>query len=273
MSVDRLDALLKRFSVSARMFHSGALCGINDLAAQAGMGHLHVIRSGEVRAQQSGHATLEINAPTLLFYPRPLAHRLLTDNETGADMVCANVSLGSGANPIAQALPGVMAVPYGNSGTLGTTAELMFTEAFAQRCGRQAIVDRLFEVLLIQLLRRLLDEGSVTNGLLAGLAHAQLRRALVAMHEAPARAWTLEALAQTAGMSRSSFANHFRETLGMTPGEYLTHWRLHVAQDLLRRGLSVQRVATDVGYASPVAFARAFRAAHGLSPREWSTAA
>jgi transcriptional regulator GlxA family with amidase domain len=105
--------------------------------------------------------------------------------------------------------------------------------------------------------------------MLAGMAHPQLAKALVAMHETPARAWSLERLARTAGMSRSAFAAAFRTTLGTTPGDYLANFRVSVAQDLLRRGQPLARVAAAVGYGSATALSRVFKVVSGLGVREW----
>jgi len=102
---------------------------------------------------------------------------------------------------------------------------LLFEEAFEERCGRVALVERLFEVVMIQVLRQLMESGDVQGGLLSGLSHPRLRNALVAIHEAPAQEWTLDELANVAGMSRSVFATTFRETVGITPGHYLQVWR------------------------------------------------
>ena len=91
-----------------------------------------------------------------------------------------------------------------------------------------------------------------------------------AMHAEPARAWSLEDLAATAGMSRARFAAKFRETVGMTPGRYLGEWRLCVAQSLLHQGKPVQLVSYFVGYGSTSALSRAFRAHTGQTPTEWA---
>jgi transcriptional regulator GlxA family with amidase domain len=94
--------------------------------------------------------------------------------------------------------------------------------------GRQAMLDRLFEVVLIQVLRQLMERGNARAGVLAGLAHQRLRLALIAMHEQPEQPeqeWSLESLADTAGMSRSVFANTFRDTVGTTPGACLQRCR------------------------------------------------
>jgi transcriptional regulator GlxA family with amidase domain len=114
-----------------------------------------------------------------------------------------------------------------------------------------------------------MEQGQVEAGMLAGLADERLRRALVAVHEAPERDWSLEALAEQAGMSRTSFATAFRDRVGLTPGSYLQRWRIGLAQKHLRQGRSLKLIATEVGYGSEAALSRAFRAQTGSSPREW----
>jgi transcriptional regulator GlxA family with amidase domain len=88
------------------------------------------------------------------------------------------------------------------------------------------------------------------------------------MHDAPDKDWTLEWLADTAGMSRTSFANVFRDVIGVTPGNYLSRWRLTLAKGLLSEGAPLKGVARAVGYASPAALSRAYTRQFGLSPRE-----
>ncbi len=271
--VDRLQSLLSRFAVSAEVFHAGPLCGINDLAADGERGQLHLIRDGHVRVEHADGSVLQIDQPSVLLYPRPLAHRFVTDARRGADFACAHLQFeGGGNNPVAAALPAVICLPldalYGGQPVLS----LLFEEAFAQRCGRQALLDRLFEVVLIQILRALMESGQLRVGLLAGMAHPRLRHALVAMHDAPAEDWTLESLAHRAGMSRSAFADSFRDTIGSTPGQYLQGWRTRLVQQALRKGQPLKRIAADVGYGSEAALSRAFKAQTGHSPRQWKQA-
>lgn len=268
--IDRLDALLRRFSVRAELFHSGPLCGINELHAIPGRGHVHVVQRGRVAVFNGDGTRLEVEGPVLLFYPRPLPHRFVTDADTGANMACATVEFGGGdANPVARALPACLALPFDDGDRLEAVARLLFDEAFDARCGRQLVVDRLFEVLVVQVLRRAMADGAVEHGLLAGLTHPRLRHALVAVHEAPAEPWTLDTLAGRAGMSRTRFAETFRAVVGTTPADYLAGWRVAIAQDLLRRGRPLKQVAAEVGYDSPVAFSRVFKARVGRTPREW----
>lgn len=131
------------------------------------------------------------------------------------------------------------------------------------------LIERLFEVVLIQVLRHLMETGGVRGGMLACMAHANLRKALVTMHNQPATEWSLASLAKTAGMSRSVFANTFRDTVGCTPGAYLQSWRIRLTQNALRQGRQLKMIAVGVGYGSEAALSRAFKAQSGLAPREW----
>jgi AraC-like DNA-binding protein len=271
--VDRLQSLLSRFAVHAEVFHTGALHGTNDLPADGERGQLHLIREGRIRVEHDDGTFLDIREPSILLYPRPKAHRLIVDAEAGAGTACAHVQFEGGAhNPIVNALPPVICLPLGELYGGQPILEVLFEEAFAQRCGRQALLDRLFEIVLIQILRVLMENGQLRVGLLAGMAHPRLRHALVAMHEAPAEDWTLESLAHRAGMSRSAFADSFRDTIGSTPGHYLQGWRTRLVQQALRKGQPLKRIAMDVGYGSEAALSRAFKAQTGQSPREWKQA-
>lgn len=270
--LDRLATLLDHFSVTAQVFHAGTLCGTHRLQAQEETGQLHLIRKGPITVFH-GAEKRYIDCPSLLLYPRPLAHRFESDPVSGADMACANLVFEGGVNnSICNALPDVVCIALEDISDASVVLSLLFDEAFAQRCGRTAVLNRLFEVVLVQVLRHLMERHEVQAGMLAGLAHPRLRFALVAMHDSPARAWSLEELGAACGMSRSVFANSFRDIVGCTPGVYLQHWRLSMAQRLLRQGQSLQHIAEAVGYGSETAFSRAFRAQWGLPPRQWREA-
>lgn len=269
---DRLAALMAHFPVSAQVFNAGPLCGINTLESDGRHGQLHLVRSGTVEVRYR-NGSLLVERPSLLLFPRPLSHRFHTDPDAGADMVCAHLSFEGGAgNPVAAALPEVVCLPVDEVPGAAPVLALLFEEAFGRRCGRVAVVERLFEVVMVQILRQLMESGQVQGGLLSGLSHPRLRHALVAMHEDPAREWTLDGLAQAAGMSRSVFATVFRETVGSTPGQYLQAWHIALAQQALRRGRPLKAIAVDVGYGSEAALSRAFKARTGLSPRAWKQA-
>ena len=277
---DRLDALLQRFSVQAQLFHAGPLCGLHVFEANTPHGQLHLLRADAVTIQHAGANAIQVNTPSLLFYPRPLEHRFQTDPEHGAQLACANFSFGSSAHsPLALALPSFVVLPLSQlDAGLTHVLELLFSEAFGAQCGRLAVVNRLFEVILVHILRvllaqataRLNNEPKVDGGLLAGLSQPKLALALNAIHADPARAWRLDDLAHAAHMSRSSFAALFHSTLKITPGEYLLRWRMCVAQDGLRRGRSLKQVQMDTGYSSAATFTRAFKAYSGAAPKAWA---
>ena len=275
--VDRLSSLLERFKVRTHLFHSGPLCGLSHFAAEPGRGFLHVLRRGSMvvthRPRHGAPSKVVVNEPTLLFYPRPLAHNFHNAPTEGSDFVCATLDFEGGAShPLATALPALIVLPLHEVEGLEHTLALLFAETERLRCGQRLLADRLFEVLLLQLLRWLLDhpeKAALPQGLLTGLAHPRLARALVAVHERPGDAWALESMAAQAGMSRSAFAATFKAQVGATPADYLLHWRVSIAQNLLRNGQSIKAAADTLGYASASSFSRAFTQKTGMSPRAW----
>jgi AraC-like DNA-binding protein len=269
--VDRLSDLLQRFSVRAQMFHSGPLCGITDFAAHASAGQLHMVKQGVLEVQHAGVAPIQVIGPCAIFYSRPLAHRFISPNDGSTEMVCANVLLGAGSdNPLVQALPAFMTLPLADLADASAILAVLFAEAAASdRCGRAHMIDRLFEVVLVYLLRGLMQQGRVASGLLAGMADIKLAKALVALHAQPELPWQLPTLAAKAGMSRTQFAVRFRDVVGSTPADYLSRFRMHLVQDLLRRGCALESIATAVGYSGAPALSRAFYSVIGISPRQW----
>lgn len=270
--MDRLSALFDRFSLSADVFYTGALCGICDFANDQGIGILHVLRRGSVRVLGEGNAPWELSEPTLFFYQQSHAHRFEVDEAAGADLVCAFIDFGAGmGTQILRGLPPKILLPMQQIPGAQAALELLFDEAFAERSGRTAGIGRLVEFFAILLTRHAVDAKLVKAGVLAGLADERLAAPLMAMQSQPERDWSLEGLAALAAMSRARFAAHFRATVGATPLDYLTDWRISTAQQLLRRGKPLKSVAAAVGYASDAAFARVFARRVGLSPKAWLT--
>ncbi len=269
--MDRLAHLLEHFALRARVFHSGLVCGSELFDASDSTGHLHVLRAGVVELQDSrGECLQRLDRPSLAFYPRPLAHRLATPPGESAELVCASVAFGQGdADPLSAALPNPLVLALEEAPALAGLLQLLFDEAFGQRCGRSVALDRLSELLVLHLLRIAMSGGGPRIGVLAGLADPRLAKALVAMHARPAESWTLQQLAECAGMSRARFALHFQQVLGQTPMDYLAGWRVGLAMAELRRGRPVGQAAQQVGYASASALARVFSARVGASPLQW----
>jgi AraC-like DNA-binding protein len=268
--MDRLSLLFDRMNLNARVFYSGALCGIADFSNDTGQCILHVLHRGTVRVIGQPMDSFQITQPSLLFYRTSYPHRFEVDDKSGADLVCAFIDFGAGmGNQVLLGLPERLLVPLSDIVGVESTLALLFDEAFSQRSGRAAGIERLVEFFAILLLRHMLDASLVKSGLLAGLADDKLAKALLAMQAKPEHAWSLDELAQTANMSRARFALHFHAVVGATPLDYLTDWRISVAQSLLKRGKSLKIVAPAVGYTNPAAFARVFARRTGVSPSTW----
>lgn len=268
--MDALSSVLSRIALRAGVFYSGNLCGLHDFEHDVFKGHLHLIERGPITLHMLGQSDMRLTEPTVLFLPRPQWHRLLADDGAGADVVCGTIALGGGVhNPVSASLPDVVQVPLSALPGMGALLGLMRQEAFQDKPGRQAVLDRLCEVLILQLLRHCMVQGMTSGGLLAGLADAKLGKTLRAMHEDPAKAWDLPSLAASAGMSRARFAHHFKAVLGHTPGHYLSQWRIQTAQQLMQQGQSIQQAAYAVGYGSASAFTRAFARELGMAPGAW----
>lgn len=264
--MDPFAALFAHVTPKARTFFTGNLCRAVEFTD---CGHLHLLKGGALRVIQAGEADLEFDQPSLLFFPRGRAHGFAVDPQRGADLVCATVELGGvEGNPIGEGLPDLVVLPLAAHPALAPVCDLLVGEAFSDGGGRQAALDRLFDYLLILIVRHVVYSGGVATGVLAGLADPRLAKALTAMHEAPGKPWTLDDLAGIAGMSRTRFAEHFRTWVGRTPIGYLTVWRMTIARQLLARGQPVKAVAARVGYESSAAFSRVFSRMTGQAPAQ-----
>ena len=159
--------------------------------------------------------------------------------------------------------------------SLGWLIERLMGELREPRPGGALIAGHLAQTLLIEALRLHLAETSPQrSGWLFALADPKMSGAIVAMHEEPGRRWTLQALARRVGMSRSSFAMRFKDTVGESAMDYLTRWRMIVAADrLATTGASIAAVANAAGYQSESAFGAAFKRIIGHSPRRVQRAA
>ncbi len=150
--------------------------------------------------------------------------------------------------------------------------ERMMQELREPQPGSYLVAEHLAHMMLIQALRLHLARGLRSGvGWLSALADKQMSEAISSMHEDPAHRWTVEELAQRVGMSRSIFAAKFKETVGDSPMEYLTRWRMLLAEDKLANSTgSISGIALSLGYESQSAFTKAFKRFSGRLPRQYS---
>ena len=267
---DPLNTLFTRFRPSAKMAFSGTVCGMLSDQHEVELGHLHLMRAGRMTVQPRGSDAVRLDEPGLVFLPRAIPHTLTADEGNDATLLCATIEIGQQVgSPLALALPTVVALPFREMPQLQPALELLFAEFASTASGRGTALERLLEYILILVLRHQIDAGNTKTGLLAGLADRGLARSLTVMHEHPKRGWSLQSLAEAAGMSRARFADRFHEVLGTTPMAYLSAWRISLAQDLLLKGRPAKSAAAESGYTSAAAFTRAFTRSVGKSPTHW----
>jgi AraC-like DNA-binding protein len=267
---DQIDLLLQSSALRARLIFVGNLCDITNFDAGEGVAHIHVLRSGKLDVTTGHGAPLALREPSLLFFSRPTNHRLLPLAPEGADLLCTSIEFGLGSlNPLVQALPPMMVVSLAAAPGLAGVLEVFFSEAAGARQGRESALRHLAELVLIYTVRHGFEHGQLQPGMMAALADVRLSKALLAIHARPAEAWTLQRMAELAGMSRARFAAHFTQLIGAPPGDYLGQLRVNLAQTLLAKGRPVKQVAHEVGYGSATSLTRAFTMRTGLSPTAW----
>jgi len=249
--LDRLSALIDRFRVSARLLES--------TDGSEGAGNFHVYGNGD-------------RALRLMFWPD---HRKQDRSgcgpigQFGEDLlVQADIRISGAACHVVLALPACVRVDLKEAPELEAVVGPLVREVLEPRCGGRAVFDRLAEVVVIRMLRHAMEQGPADIGLLAGLSDPRLARVLVAVHETPAANWTLETMAEAAGMSRTQFAVTFRKLLGVTPGDYVSNWRLEIGRAELEAGSPVKSAARLSGFSSSAAFSRAFSKRFGFPPRD-----
>lgn len=166
--------------------------------------------------------------------------------------------------------PRCVVLPTGDEWLKKTVAHLI-DEAFENRPGTPAMLERLVEMFYVEVLRRYIGDASMAqSGWFAAMNDMEVGRALRMLHAEPARKWTVDDLAAHVGVSRAALAQRFTALAGESPMRYLTNWRMQMAKDLILQGnLSQPQIAEQIGYESEAAFNRAFKREMGLPPGAW----
>ena len=137
-----------------------------------------------------------------------------------------------------------------------------------QSAGLEVLIDRLYEILFIQILQNFFFTNSGITSFYASHQTPRIDQVLKVIHSDPAAEWTLDSMAELAHMSRSAFTSHFRKIVGMSPMSYLTTWRLLKARSLVKTtGLPLKTVAHKVGFRSQSGLNKAFKQFFGTTPK------
>lgn len=240
---DRLSALISRFDLRADI--------VNDLSA-ANLFLFGCVESGEIRRIE--------------FWPLKSEVVHSTRDEL---IVAASIDMGGEANPLVQALPKKIVLAVDQARSIQDLSQLILSEIVEARCGRATTIRRLFEVLVVILLRHAIRSDIEKTGLIAGLADDRICKAIVAIHERPEFEWHIEDLADIAGLSRSQFMECFKTCVGQNPAQYLREWRLALVRKDLERGERVKTVASRYGYKSQEAISRAFSKHFHCTPSQY----
>lgn len=262
-------------------------------------GHLwlHVVTAGGCRLETDGAEPVQLRAGDVALVPHGDGHRLrsapgtiapsvmdlpqtfandrysLLRHGSGGEattLVCAAVQVDTpGARDLVELLPPLLHVGASpRTEWMQATLRLVAAEAQELRPGGEAVLTRLADVLVIQVVRSWLEtDPAARTGWLGALADPRIGRAITLIHREPARAWTVASLAAEIPMSRSAFAARFTALVGEPALAYLTRRRMHLALDRLRAGdAAVAEVAGALGYRSEAAFSRAFTRVIGTTP-------
>jgi AraC-like DNA-binding protein len=183
----------------------------------------------------------------------------------GAYMLSGDIGRG-----LLEALPSILTLSAAASDPLHDVIGLLSSELAISAPGQQTVLDRLLDVLLVLAIRASFQQNERAPRWYRASADPRLGPALSAMHDDAALPWTVGELAALSSLSRAAFARIFQLALGQAPMQYLTEWRMTLARDHLRAGeLTLAQIGARVGYASPYAFAAAFRRQHGVPPGHW----
>jgi AraC-like DNA-binding protein len=168
------------------------------------------------------------------------------------------------------ALPPVLSLPASVDDPIHQVVTLLSREMLHTEPGKQTVLDRLLDVLVVLGIRAGLTRSATAPAWFRAASDPRLSPALQSIHASPGKPWTVDDLAKLSNMSRATFARIFHQALGQAPMQYLTDWRMTVARDLLlAQDATLDQIAANVGYSSVYGFTTAFRRHNGEPPRRW----
>ncbi|MFL0811040.1 MAG: AraC family transcriptional regulator [Agarilytica sp.] len=273
---EMISEALRLFRLRAHVYHNAKVCGdwrIHE--SEEGQTCFHMPTEGGCYLQLPGGPKEVLEEGELVFFPREIKHCMCpleafegaqahlpfseAKDKHGTGMLCGKVSFDmSGGKTLVNAMPKMLVIRHSESTQwLRGLQKLLIEESYREP--NSLVIDRLSELLVMYSLRHFAEHHCNQGAVLSLYGHPKISVALNAFHAAPAQVWTIEGLASCCGMSRTSFAEAFRQTSAWTPKQYITWWRMQRAYVLIQQGEQLAQVAERVGYQSEAAFSRAFQ--------------
>ena len=286
--MDVLSEILRRISLSSTVYFKSEFSAPWGMEVQQGTNaQFHLIISGDclVRTQK---LKIRLRKGDMVIFPDGINHWLadsessprvkgqevvksinngvpiFSGDKVSATLLCGHFEFNRDFDhPFISEMPEIIHLtPTGNNELqwLEHVAQLIEIEIGSGEEGSNVVVDKLGEVLFIYAIRAYVNKQKLTEGFIAALHDQRISKSLTVLHSNPEKRWTLAELSKMAGMSRTSFCNQFKSLVGVTPLQYLTHWRILIAKQLLKEtDKTVAEVALGVGYSSEAAFNRLFK--------------
>jgi AraC-like DNA-binding protein len=272
-----LESLLNQSAVRVDVVAELHRCGswfLDEPRYHCGL--FHLVGAGQCKVESAVLTRgLMLDEGDLVILPHGDAHRLSTDDIAFAQtpdltsLICGELRFsGNTQHPLNHALPSCFVVRSKEAGeTFRQLSRMMVDVVNSGMIGRQVLLNKLADTLFTLAVCDYARRADDRRGLFAALADTRICKVLQAVHEKPGHAWTMQAMASLACMSRSAFAERFTQLMKVPPMQYVTQWRVTIAEQMLRdRQLSVACIAQQLGYSSEAAFRRLFKRVSGISP-------
>ncbi|WP_266170948.1 AraC family transcriptional regulator [Dyella subtropica] len=272
-----LESLLSQSMLRVDVIAELHRCGswfLDEPRYHCGLFHLVGVGRCKVEGAVLDQA-LELETGDLVIFPHGDPHRLSVDGEMGmkltdqTSLICGELHFpGHSQHPLGHALPACFAVRAKEADpTFRQLSTMMVDIVNTGHVGRQVLLNKLADTLFALAVCDYANRAGERRGLFAALADPRIARVLQAVHENPGHPWTMQSMASLACLSRSAFAERFTQLMKIPPMQYVTQWRVSIAEQLLRdRQQSVAGIAQQLGYSSEAAFRRLFKRVSGVCP-------
>jgi AraC family transcriptional activator of mtrCDE len=285
--LDALTALANGLNLRARLFYAGGVCGqwlMDHNSDKSIWFHLVSKGSGWAHSPAWQKPVALADGDLVMFLPHAARHYLsyssehLPDDRAGmrisnleegdSGLVCGEIELGQPNSPLWQALPAEIVIRKAEAGdVLARLIALIIEEAATPRFGSESVVERLCDSIFVLVVRHCIETQMVRQGVFAAMQDRRLATVLALIHGEPWQPWTVAELCSRAGLSKTVLSEKFAATVGASPIEYLTSWRMQIAARWLKESaVSIERIAERCGYDSMSAFSKAFKRSFSVAP-------